>query len=164
MIPYTKDLFDFYDNTLTDVCAHDSDLLRNLSRKLSVFSTATFNFGPATVTLPHIDFRNLAWGWCAITALGDFDPDLGGHLVLWDLKLIIRFPPRRHHPYPIRHPSPLQPGLFRWVYNGFRTDKDIDKSAGTSAAEHERRKKDRARRWADGIKMYSVWEGPVKNI
>jgi hypothetical protein len=45
------------------------------------------------VTFPHLDFANLAWGWCAITALGDFDPDKGGHLILWDLKLIIRFPP-----------------------------------------------------------------------
>ncbi|KAJ7697753.1 hypothetical protein B0H14DRAFT_3529203 [Mycena olivaceomarginata] len=26
-------------------------------------------------------------------ALGDFDPDLGGHLILWDLRLVIRFPP-----------------------------------------------------------------------
>ncbi|KAK7021275.1 hypothetical protein R3P38DRAFT_2781404 [Favolaschia claudopus] len=28
-------------------------------------------------------------GWCCINALGHFNPDLGGHLVLWDLKLII---------------------------------------------------------------------------
>ena len=32
-------------------------------------------------------------GWCCITALGDFDPTKGGHLVLWDLKLVIEFPP-----------------------------------------------------------------------
>ncbi|KAJ7170365.1 hypothetical protein C8R43DRAFT_944883 [Mycena crocata] len=46
-----------------------------------------------TITAPHLDFANLAWGWCAITALGIFDPDLGGHLILWDLRLVIRFPP-----------------------------------------------------------------------
>ncbi|KAJ7624191.1 hypothetical protein B0H17DRAFT_1151319 [Mycena rosella] len=34
-----------------------------------------------------------AWGWCSITALGDFDPNKGGHLILWDLRLAIRFPP-----------------------------------------------------------------------
>lgn len=37
--------------------------------------------------------QNLAFGWCAITALGDYDPTLGGHLVLWDLGIIIEFPP-----------------------------------------------------------------------
>ncbi|KAJ7635424.1 hypothetical protein B0H17DRAFT_1149698 [Mycena rosella] len=31
-------------------------------------------------------------GWCAIQALGRFDPTKGGHLVLWDLELIIEFP------------------------------------------------------------------------
>ncbi|KAF9010891.1 hypothetical protein BDZ89DRAFT_964339, partial [Hymenopellis radicata] len=36
---------------------------------------------------------NLAWAWCAVPALGDFDPVFGGHLILWDLSLVIRFPP-----------------------------------------------------------------------
>lgn len=30
---------------------------------------------------------------CAITTLSDYDPKAGGHLVLWDLKLVIEFPP-----------------------------------------------------------------------
>jgi hypothetical protein len=55
----------------------------------SVFAACTFNFGPHAITVPHLDFGNLSWGWCAITALGRFNPDLRGHLVLWDLKLII---------------------------------------------------------------------------
>jgi hypothetical protein len=69
------------------------NLTRNFSATVSVFATATFNFGPQTVTFPHLDFVNLPWGWCTITALGDFDPNKGGHLILWDLKLIICFPP-----------------------------------------------------------------------
>ena len=40
----------------------------------------------------HTDPGNLLFGWCAITTLGNFDPTLGGHLVLWDLKLVIEFP------------------------------------------------------------------------
>ncbi|KAJ7638253.1 hypothetical protein FB45DRAFT_1023053 [Roridomyces roridus] len=32
------------------------------------FAGATFNFGPKTITAPHVDFANLAWGWCFITA------------------------------------------------------------------------------------------------
>lgn len=59
----------------------------------SIFAACTFNFGPRALTVPHLDFGNLSWGWCAITALGRFDPDFGGHLILWDLRLVIRFPP-----------------------------------------------------------------------
>ncbi|KAH9920702.1 uncharacterized protein B0H18DRAFT_1086333 [Fomitopsis serialis] len=59
----------------------------------SVFACTTFNFGPRTCTLDHRDCGNLPFGWCAISALGDFDPQQGGHLVLWDLKLVIEFPP-----------------------------------------------------------------------
>lgn len=104
----------------------------------SVFAACTFNFGPRTVCASHIDFANLAWGWCAITALGNFDPDLGGHLILWDLRLVIRFPPGSTILIPsalIRHSNvPIQAheyrgsfvqytagGLFRWIRNGFQT-------------------------------------------
>ncbi|KAJ7809608.1 hypothetical protein B0H13DRAFT_1668022, partial [Mycena leptocephala] len=111
-------------------------LQRNFLTALSVFTTATFNFGPRTVTFPHIDFGNLAWGWCAITALGWFDPNLGGHLILWDLKLIICFPPGSTILLPPRFfdtlTSRYAPGkcfsftqftpaaIFRFVYNAAR--------------------------------------------
>lgn len=58
-----------------------------------VFPAATLNAGPRTHTLPHRDYQNYAGGWCAITALGDFDPTKGGHLILWSLGLAIEFPP-----------------------------------------------------------------------
>ncbi|KAJ3978843.1 hypothetical protein F5890DRAFT_1559572 [Lentinula detonsa] len=58
-----------------------------------VFATTSVNFGPRTETHPHCDTGNLAHGWCAIIALGDYNPNEGGHLLLWDLGLIIRFPP-----------------------------------------------------------------------
>ncbi|KAJ7020587.1 hypothetical protein C8F04DRAFT_974121 [Mycena alexandri] len=45
-------------------------------------------------------------------------------------------------------------GIFRWVYNDFRTDKDINTAKFTTSAERERWKQDRARRWQDGIRMY----------
>ncbi|KAI0039278.1 hypothetical protein FA95DRAFT_1612697 [Auriscalpium vulgare] len=50
----------------------------------SVFPATTFNFGPQA---------NVPYGWCAVTALGDYDHMRRGHLVLWDLKLVIKFPP-----------------------------------------------------------------------
>ncbi|KAJ6573155.1 hypothetical protein DFH09DRAFT_1312405 [Mycena vulgaris] len=43
--------------------------------------------------LRHHDFANLAYGWRTITALGNFDYTKGRHLILWDCKLIIEFPP-----------------------------------------------------------------------
>jgi len=56
----------------------------SLSRpfKNSAFSTLTFNFGPNVCTVPHKDFKNLGWGWCAVTSLGSYDHTTGGHLVL----------------------------------------------------------------------------------
>ncbi|KAJ7054565.1 hypothetical protein C8F01DRAFT_1221296 [Mycena amicta] len=59
----------------------------------SVFSAAAFNFGPNVWTFKHRDVLNLPFGWCAIQALGNFDPTKGGHLILWDLRLVIEFPP-----------------------------------------------------------------------
>jgi hypothetical protein len=126
-------------------------LKRNFAAKISVFAAATFNFGPRTVTFPHIDFANLAWGWCAITALGNFDPNKGGHLILWDLKLIIRFPPGSTIFIPsalIRHSNTSIQAhekrfsftqytsaiIFRFVENGFRSDEDVY-AGGISADE-----------------------------
>ncbi|KAJ7606056.1 hypothetical protein DFH06DRAFT_903820, partial [Mycena polygramma] len=52
----------------------------------------TFDLGPQTVTRPSIFFHHAGWCWTALTALGDFDADLGGHLILWTLGRILRFP------------------------------------------------------------------------
>ncbi|KAJ7236141.1 hypothetical protein C8J57DRAFT_972166, partial [Mycena rebaudengoi] len=69
--------------------------------------------------------------------LGNFDPDHGGHLILWDLKLIISFPPSSTILIPsaiLQHSSVgVQPherrysftqysagGLFGWIRNGFQ--------------------------------------------
>ncbi|KAJ7742390.1 hypothetical protein B0H14DRAFT_3515115 [Mycena olivaceomarginata] len=137
----------------------------------SVFAACTFNFGPRAICVPHLDFANLSWGWCAITALGDFDPDLGGHLILWDLRLVIRFPPGSTILLPsaiIRHSNvPIQAhkcrssfvqytaaGLFRWVRNGFMTDEDFDLSA--SKEEQAKWDAEHGRRWEEGMKMFSV--------
>jgi hypothetical protein len=58
----------------------------------SIFSCAAFNFGPNVWTFKHRDVLNLAFRWCAIQAVGKFDATKGGHLILWDLKLVIEFP------------------------------------------------------------------------
>ena len=70
---------------------HDDTLTRNFEN--SVFAGCAFNFGPQTVCYRHRDHANLPFGWCAITALGNYDYKKGGHLVLWDFGLVIGFPP-----------------------------------------------------------------------
>ena len=93
-----------YENRyLTELIEHDRQLRReNKHPKPSEeelrrvwprtpWAATTFNFGPQTVCFKHIDYNNLAFGWCAITALGTFDHTKGGHLILWDLGIIIEF-------------------------------------------------------------------------
>lgn len=66
--------------------------LRRVFHK-SVFSSAAFNFGPNVWTFKHRDVCNPPFGWCAVQSLGPFDPTKGAHLVLWDLKMVVEFPP-----------------------------------------------------------------------
>lgn len=119
--------------------------------------------------MPHIDFANLAWGWCAITALGNFDPNYGGHLVLWDLGLIIQFPPGstilipsallRHlnirvRDYEVRYSFTQYSagGLFRWLRNGCQTNEALRSSA---SHDEEEWRGEMDERLSQGIAMYS---------
>ncbi|KAJ7220367.1 hypothetical protein C8J57DRAFT_1095024, partial [Mycena rebaudengoi] len=156
----------------------------NFDRSLSAFAAATFNFGPITITYPHLDGLNLAWGWCAITALSLFNPDRGGELILWDLKLVIRFQPGatilipsailRHSNCSI-HPNETRysftqfstAGLFRWVYNGFKSDITIEKELSKMKGRRGQkactdRQAARVTRWEDGINSYMVWPTPTE--
>ncbi|PBK59481.1 hypothetical protein ARMSODRAFT_991148 [Armillaria solidipes] len=88
---WAPNLFRYYAIHLHDLLIHDATLIMNWTH--SIFAAATFNFGPRTLCFRHTDSGNLPFGWCAITALGRFNYHCGGHLVLWDLKLVIDFPP-----------------------------------------------------------------------
>ncbi|RXW14744.1 hypothetical protein EST38_g11112 [Candolleomyces aberdarensis] len=57
-----------------------------------VLPCAAFNFGPQVCCKGHRDHSNLPHSWCAITALGDFDSEKGGHLVVEELGIFIQFP------------------------------------------------------------------------
>ena len=84
-------LFKCYCDYLKELLKRHPELFPNFPN--SPWASATINFGPKMVCFKHRDFNNLPFGWCAITSLGDFDPTLGGHLILWELKLVITFPP-----------------------------------------------------------------------
>lgn len=128
-------LWNHHNDCLEGLLKHDTTLRRNWDN--SPWAAATINFGPQTVCHRHTDCANLAYGWCAITALGDYDHKKGGHLVLWDLKLVIEFPPGSTIIIPscaITHSNVriqagehrysftqyTAGGLFRWIDNGFK--------------------------------------------
>ncbi|KAE9406007.1 hypothetical protein BT96DRAFT_811525, partial [Gymnopus androsaceus JB14] len=128
-------LYDYCAEYLDKLLSSDSSLIRLFAN--SVLPAAAFNFGPQTVCLPHIDFSNLPFNWCWIWALGWYNWCKGGHIVLWDLKVVIEFPPgalaaipsgvcrhsntriqRREERYSF---TQYAPGAnFRWVDNGFK--------------------------------------------
>ncbi|KAJ7603549.1 hypothetical protein DFH06DRAFT_1022157 [Mycena polygramma] len=136
----------------------------------SVFSCAAFNFGPNVWTFKHRDVLNLAFGWCAVQALGHFNPKRGGHLVLWDLKLIIEFPPGAlillpsatiaHSNIPVvvgeERASFTQfsaGGLFRFVDNGFRTEEQLRED---DPVEFECLMALKDSRWEAGLSLFST--------
>ncbi|PBK91252.1 hypothetical protein ARMGADRAFT_932861, partial [Armillaria gallica] len=139
---------------------HYKDHLDQLYKKLphlkpnfekSIFPCATFNFGSNVWTFKHRDLMNCPYGLCAITALGCFDSKKGGHIVLWELKLIVEFP----HTCTIMIPSAmiihsnipiaegdscssftqfLAGGLLCWVDNRFQMEKEMAKEDPTAFA------------------------------
>ncbi|KAJ7449447.1 hypothetical protein B0H11DRAFT_2247187 [Mycena galericulata] len=162
-------LFTFYQANMALLAGWKRTMRWNFPSR--IFASCVFNFGPRAITAPHVDYANLAWGWCSVTALGDFDPDFGGHLILWDLRLVVRFPPGstvlipsalvRHSNVPIRaHETRASftqysaGGLFRWVRNGFKTDEDYAFAA--SDEEKAARESEDAGRWEAGLKMFSL--------
>ncbi|KAF7373695.1 hypothetical protein MSAN_00580500 [Mycena sanguinolenta] len=120
----------------------------------SVFSAATFEFGG-----PHC--RNTPTGapdrfhaatWSVLTSLGRYVPLSGGHIIFWDLGLVVTFPPGASILIPtgvIRYSfikfrpgehrySLLQwagTGISRWFQNGHHMDNDFAMQA--TRVEHE---------------------------
>lgn len=138
----------------------------------SVFPCAAFNFGGNVWAYMHKDTQNCPYGMCAIQALGRFDPTKGGHLVLWELRLIIEFPPASLILVPsatITHSNiPVQAGdtrasftqfcagsIFRWVDYGFRTEaqflKDDEKGFEHMASQ-------KGERWEKGLLLLSTMD------
>ncbi|THV01341.1 hypothetical protein K435DRAFT_655477, partial [Dendrothele bispora CBS 962.96] len=146
-------LFDYYREVTKQLKAHDPSLFFNFSN--SVFCCATYNFGPQTVALEHLDHLNYIAGWCGITALGHFDSKKGGHIVLWDLKLVLEFPPGWTILIPssyIRHSNTcISPGetrysftqytagsIFRYVQDGFQMRTQMTKEDRKEAEKKQR--------------------------
>jgi hypothetical protein len=162
-------LHNYYETTIDELIKWSPRTIKRMYEG-SAFAAMTFNIGPRTITFPHRDWANLSWGWCAICALGEFDSNEGGHLVLWDLKLAIRFPSGSTIIIPsamVRHSNTSvgkndtrysvtqysAGGLFRWVENGFKADGKWSKKA--KKYEKEVQRKEGKTRWEKGLTMLS---------
>jgi hypothetical protein len=157
----------YYGNRFDVALGHDPRLVRNYPS--SVFASAAVNFGPRTVCFKHTDSANLPFGLCAITSLGSFDPTRGGHLVLWQCRLVIDFPPGSTILIPsavVSHSNTAigagerrysftqysAGGLFRWAEHGCKLDEAY--YAGLTDEEIEEDKKANVERWEKGLSMF----------
>ncbi|TFK60486.1 hypothetical protein BDN72DRAFT_779344, partial [Pluteus cervinus] len=133
---YAPKLYAHFCQRLRRLFEHDTSLEGNFVN--SVFPATSFNLGPRTVSLDHTDASNVGYGLCALVSLGNFDSTKGGHLVLFDLGLIVPFPSSSVALLPsgiLRHGNTtIQPGeerysiaqycaggLIRWVDYGYKT-------------------------------------------
>ncbi|TFK85451.1 hypothetical protein K466DRAFT_494704, partial [Polyporus arcularius HHB13444] len=154
-------VYELYRENMEALLSSDPDLKPNFPN--NVFAAATFNFGPRVITRVHLDYLNYAFGMCSVTALGKFNYRRGGHIILWDAKLIIEFPPGstillpsailRHSNVDIaRHETRYSftqytaGGLFRWVRAGFQTLKSLHAQGGNLSREYEE--------WKEGWRLF----------
>ncbi|KAK1224525.1 hypothetical protein PQX77_012571 [Marasmius sp. AFHP31] len=168
---YAPNAHELQEDKLKKLLQHHPHLKQNFND--TVFTACTWNIGPQFVSYPHIDSNNYPFTWCAITAMGDFNPDLGGHLILWDLGIYIRFPPGATILIPsallVHSNVSVHPGekrysfvqytagaLLRWVANSFQTQDQWEANASDDMKALRRREnKDRV---ANGLSMFSTVE------
>jgi len=169
MATWAPKLYAYYAEKIGALYRHDANL-KPIFRN-SVFSATTYNLGPRTVCFKHTDFANLPFGLCAVTALGSYDATKGGHLVLWECRLVIEFPPGStillasgviaHSNVPVQldetRYSVVQysaGALFRWVENGFQPSRDYLHSL--SEADLRKVQENDANRWLFGRSLLPV--------
>ncbi|KAI0668120.1 hypothetical protein C8Q78DRAFT_942006, partial [Trametes maxima] len=90
MKTYAPRLHKYYEDMMFRL-RENNPRLRPLFDK-NVFAATTFNLGLQVVTYEHLDSLNLPAGLCAITAIGEYDYEQGGHVLFWDLMLMVEFP------------------------------------------------------------------------
>jgi hypothetical protein len=143
----------------------------------SPWAAATINFGPKTACFRHLDCNNLAFGCCSITALGDFDPKAGGHIILWECGLVITFPAGSTVIIPsacVSHSNTAiqshetrysftqysAGGLFRFIERNFQLNDDFLESLNEAERAEEEEKSRRRLEW--GLSLFSTFEALQK--
>lgn len=156
-------LFNEYWRCAAGVWERLPDLLRPSS--LLPFAAISVNFGPHTISIPHRDLANLAWGWCVIIVLGSFDGARGGHLLLHEAKLILEVWPGAiiflpsasitHSNVPLADPDNefrfsiilySAGGLFRWLFLGGQTVTSLENESAAKK-DYEDGAADRREKW-----------------
>ena len=143
--------------------------------------SAAFNVGNRVATKKHVNSQNCPFGWCTITALGDFDASKGGHLILWDLGLVLEFPagaciclpsalvthsniPTADDELRMSFTQYCSGEIFRYIENGFQTDSALKKNLKQNdIATLLFRKTIRKTRVEDGYEMFSKIEDLMDN-
>ncbi|PPR04400.1 hypothetical protein CVT24_013209 [Panaeolus cyanescens] len=172
---YIPRLYNYYETTLDKLVKWSlttpHPIVKNYEQ--SAFACTSVNMGPHTCALPHLDHGNLSFGLCTLTALGDFNPDEGGHLTLWKLRMAIRFPPgstiflpsavMEHSNTPVQKDEDrcsfaqyTSGGIFRWVDHGFKSDEEYFKPLSKDPVKMQQERDAQASRWQRGFEMHST--------
>lgn len=137
---WAPEFYCLVEETVKKVREKDSRMQKPFDR--SVYPACHFNLGPDAWCYIHRDSMNVTTGYCAVQALGRYDPKKGGHLVLWDLKMAVEFPPGStilimssllFHSSLAVGPGEERSvvtqfcpeGLVRYVESGMKTDKEL---------------------------------------
>jgi hypothetical protein len=135
--------------------------------------SVTFNLGNRVATKKHVDPQNCPFGWCIVTALGNFDAAKGGHIILWDLGIILEFPagacvclpsaivthsniPTSEDETRMSFTQYCSGEIFRHIENGYKTDKKLEQD---DPAIFLFRKHARKTRIQEGYAMFSTMKG-----
>ena len=115
---------------------------------------------------------------CAIQSLGNFDHTKGGHLILWQLNIMLEFPPGflalipsatiTHSNSPVsEHETRLSftqfcpGGLLRYVDSDFRTEREFAEKDPAGFAEMQRAK---AQQWEERLKLLTVYDEMLASL
>ncbi|THU89824.1 hypothetical protein K435DRAFT_677098, partial [Dendrothele bispora CBS 962.96] len=162
-----------YHHTLEDYASLDPSFSQCFPQ--TAFAAATFNFDTQTATTEHLDYLNYLYGWCGVTALGSYNYTKRGHLILWDIRLIIEFPPGTSILLPsayIRHSNTSissgekrysftqysAGGLFRYAQDGMRS------RVSMSSVEKDEKEQQARREVSEGVKLYSTLDELARSV
>ena len=161
---HTPGLHEYYRDVMEKIHAQFDDLECHFDN--TVFSGVTFNIGERVVTYRHRDHLNIPFGLCCVTAFGTYDANKGGHLILWDLNIVVRIPPGATYLIPsaiLRHSNVdiaagetrmsitqfFAGGLARWVECGGMSQGAFERDGNQLPS--------REQRWKKGIELMRGW-------
>ncbi|KIY61941.1 hypothetical protein CYLTODRAFT_362185, partial [Cylindrobasidium torrendii FP15055 ss-10] len=163
------EMYKEYKEMMDDLAGSDESLVPNFDG--SVFAAVAINFTDNAASEPHTDEANRPDGLCTITGLGPYDHTKGGHIVLLEAKLVIEFPSgstvfipsaiSTHYNMPVQKGDKRYSvtqftggGLFRWVKNGFMSDKSW--YAQASPSDRLKRQEENGTRWYNGLRLFPI--------